>query len=356
MLIYIISMLLCYIFLWFSKHTENKWKKNTLILCSFLILFLVSALRYNVGTDYANYTKWFNDIQGFSFHYINFGFNAVIFFIKLFSHNAQWLFAISSLLILSCVYYAAVQNEKEYDMVLYLFVALGFYFSTLNGIRQWIAIGIFMVAYQYIIKKDFKKYTLLVLLASLFHTTAIFLIPIYFWLNAKVRDKTKIIAIILSIVLFKFINLYKLMALFLKVCLPSFYWRYIAAGVDLSKGVGSFLPFLLCVGMFIFYLLFSKKFLEKMPEELFEQKKNLSYILTIFSIMNTVNNLFSRFSLYFIPMIIFLLPDVYLIIDEKYKKYAKILIIICGVIFLTVNTLLKNSNGPLPYSWIFSNL
>jgi len=52
MLVYVIVALLSYFLLLLSKKTNDSKKKNILITISFLIVFLVSALRVNVGTDY----------------------------------------------------------------------------------------------------------------------------------------------------------------------------------------------------------------------------------------------------------------------------------------------------------------
>ena len=63
MLIYVILALLNYYLLMLSKKTKDKKKKTILISISFLTVFLVSALRVNVGTDYQSYVNWFNEID-----------------------------------------------------------------------------------------------------------------------------------------------------------------------------------------------------------------------------------------------------------------------------------------------------
>ncbi len=352
MLVYIIVAILSYIFLNCSKKFKNK-TRNLLIFASFLILFLVSALRVNVGTDYLSYRDWFEDISMPSFGYVNFLFNNLIYIIKLFTDNSQIFFAVTSFLILAMVYIANVNNNKEYDMSLFLFVTLGFYFSTFNGIRQWIAISLFMVAYHFAIKKDFKNYALLIIIASLFHVTAILLLPFYLLVNTKLSDKTKFITIVIVIFLFKILNLESIMIFLLKEFATTYYWRYILSGVDLSQGVGSPFPILLSGGMFLYYVIFKNQFVNKIGSDKYEQNKYLCFIITVFAIINTVNNLFSRFALYFIPMITTILPDFYAIFDKKWTRVIKVLIIIGGIVFMIVNTTLKNSNNPLPYNSIF---
>lgn len=353
MLLYVIVALLSYVFLNRSKVAKTKKGKIILILSSFMLLFFVSAFRVNVGTDYLSYKEWFNSISEPSFGYVNFCFNNLIYIIKLFTNNSQYFFAATSFLILSIIYMVNIDEKKDYDMSLFLFIALGFYFSTFNGIRQWIAVALFMWAYKFAIKKDLKKYVILILVASLFHITALLLLPFYFVFNFKIKDKIKLIIVAIFLFVFKFLSFESIIAFLLENFAITFYYRYISSGVDLSQGVGSPFPILLSGGMLLYYIIFKSKFLKNMSNEMYEQNKHLCFIITIFAIINTVNNLFSRFALYFIPMLITLLPDSYAIFDKKWTRIMKVLIIVVGIAFMIINTTLKNSNNPLPYNSIF---
>lgn len=354
MLIYVILALLNYYLLMLSKKTKDKKKKTILISISFLTVFLVSALRVNVGTDYQSYVNWFNEIDQFSFHYTNFLFNNMIFIIKLITNNPQCLFVITSFIILILIYTYAIEEFEDYDMALFLFIVLGFYFSTFNGIRQWLAIAVFMFSFKYIKQKELIKYLGCIIVASLFHITSLLLIPAYFLFKLNIKDRYKMIIIGASFIIFKLVNFNGLIAFICKKVAFSFYVRYFASGVDLTQSVGSFLPIILSFGMFMYYILFKKNIIEKITFEKYERNKTLCFYIVIFAITNTVNNLFSRFSYYFIPFIIFLLPDFFVIFNGKYNKIMKLLVVVFGVVFMVINTLLKNSNNPLPYLSIFS--
>lgn len=355
MQVYVIMTICCLVLLFCSRIVNEKKKKYVLILLSFMSIFIVSALRVDVGTDYRSYVDWFDNVTEISFGYTNFLFNNIIFIIKVFSKNSQWLFVISSLMILGLVFLSVIEQKNEYDMSLYLFIVLGFYFATMNGIRQWLAISLFMYSYKFIIKKDFLRYSVCIIIASLFHISAITLLPFYFIINFIVNDKWKIIISCIFVILFNFINFNYLLEKILFVFAPSFYARYISSGVNLSLNVGSPLPILLSGGMLAYYMLFNNKYKKNMNVELYERHKHLCFIILLFAIINTVNNLFSRYAAYFIPMIIFILPDFYLIIPGKWKKIVKISIFIIGIAFIVINTIQKNSNGPLPYTSIFNN-
>lgn len=351
MLVYVIAALLTYFILFISKKVENKYIKTGLVLVSFTILFLISALRVDVGTDYKSYVSWFNSVTTFPVGFTNFSFNLCIYIIKIFSNEYQLLFIVTSFLILFTIYYTVVSRYDEYDMILFLFIILGYYFSTFNGIRQWIATAIFMYSYKYIINKQFIKFCLCIFIASSFHITAVLLLPCYFLFHFKVKDFYKIFILVGCLIFFKVYDFNNLLATLLKIFSETFYLRYIASGTNLSIGVGSFLPVILNSGMLVYYMIFKNRFKNM---ENYEENKQLCFLLCFFSILNTTNNLFSRFALYFIPMIIFLLPDFYYFFTKKAKTIFKILIICFGIAFMVINTTLKNSNNPLPYNNVFN--
>ncbi len=356
MLIYLIAIILSILLLFLSKKTNNTNLKRICIALSFLSIFVVSALRYNVGSDYLTYEKWFNKINSLSFKYADFAFVNLIFFIKLFTNNSQFLFVVTSFIILFFIFVSAFRYKDDYDLIIFLFLSLGFYFSTFNGIRQWIAASIFMYSFKYIEEKKFIKYAILVFCSSLFHMSALLLIPCYFIFSHNYKDKTKIILLSILIVFSKVVNPYQLLAVIFKIFLPLYYQRYVVGNFSINQNHGTFMPVLLNGGMLVYYYIFKSRFLKIYSVQKYEKKKNMAFILTIFAILNTINYIFSRISaIYFIPMIIFLIPDVYKIFGVKIQKVIKLIIIVVGLLYITINTTVKNSNDVLPYKTIFDN-
>lgn len=355
MLLYISVMIISFAFLNLSKRFNDKFKKYAFITLAFIPLFLVSALRYNVGSDFASYQNWFNINNGVYLKYPDFAFRNLIFIIKMFTNNSQWLFVISSFLILFFVFKAARKNNDEYDMIIFLFVALGFYFSSFNGVRQWIASSIFLCSYRFILDKKLFKYLLCIIGASLFHVSALVLLPFYFVFNIKIKDEFKYIILISAIIFFNFVDMYELIATILKLYFKTLYFRYVIGGThDIMQNSGTYFPVLLSVGMLSYYIIFKGRFRKIYTECEYNQKKNCCFVISIMAILNTVNYLFSRISaIYFLPLIIFLLPDVYKIFNGKFKIFTKALIVIVGILYLTINTLIKNSHDVLPYNSIF---
>ena len=71
-----------------------------------------------------------------------------------------------------------------------------------NPMRNAIAVGLFMLSIRFIIEKDLRKYLLMILLATSFHASAVFMIPMYWLLDKRVSTKLYVILFLLINILF----------------------------------------------------------------------------------------------------------------------------------------------------------
>lgn len=83
-------------------------------------------------------------------------------------------------LLASTLYATAIYRlSKDPALSLFLFIAFGFFVFHMNGLRQGLALGVYMHAIPTILKGQFGRYVILVLIAAMFHKTAYFLLPLY---------------------------------------------------------------------------------------------------------------------------------------------------------------------------------
>lgn len=150
---------------------------------SLLVVSLFAGLRYFVGIDYEAYTFIFNSIVGSQ---IEPAFRLINFIIFLLGLNVQFVFLISSLITFSLFYKGIKRNSSNVVLSIFLLLFCGFFIESLNIIRQYIAISIFFYSIRYIIEKNLLKYSVLIVLATSFHYSAIFLIFAYFLLNKNI--------------------------------------------------------------------------------------------------------------------------------------------------------------------------
>lgn len=98
------------------------------------------------------------------------------------------------------VIYVFRKYSDNYLLSLYIFVASAVPLAwMMNGLRQFAAVTIIFGATPFIIKKDYKKVIPIILIASLFHQTAIIMLPIVFIAQGKAWNKKTIFLIIAAI-------------------------------------------------------------------------------------------------------------------------------------------------------------
>lgn len=362
-----------------GKNREIK-KTETGIL-SFLPLFLLSALRWNTGTDtYHTYTpqyygmiwsntghlssaqkSWINDswnhlierpdnIRGFYNilqYYVNesshtsFLFRLLEYPLVHFNMDVQWLYIITSAIILGLIFASIYRQSVNVSLAIFFFVATSNYFLSLNIIAQYIAIGLCLFACEYAEKRKPVKFFLLVAVAIGFHTSAFVFLPVYFLKKINIRPLWcfGLIAVCLagSPVLFRLIETV------VKISAPK-YARYFSDQPEFETVYFAIGLFTLIVGSYYF-----------------EKCKNMPYF-KIWYYMNVLGMMalafsgqvpfMKRINYYFSAPLFMLLP---LLINaeenEKKRNLLKWGLILLFVLETVVAVFIMNKNEVMPYTF-----
>lgn len=241
MAVYLISFALCLALIAYSEKKKLSVFLGFSVL-ALLIPCLVAAFRsQEIGTDVMVYVKpltqsaivsknlkeffncyWFLEWRNLYAMDYDIGFSMVVYAVSKATHSLPAvLFAIQALMIVP-VYIALARNRKKMPvwigMAIYLLL---FYNSTLNMMRQWVAMAFLILAFQMFLER--KGYLTLVfaVVACLFHSTAVIAIPVYmlYWLlwlpkdrclqqgNLKVRISTVLAVIIFFVGILVIMNL-----------------------------------------------------------------------------------------------------------------------------------------------------
>lgn len=160
-----------------NLSTKNTEKIRKCIAYFFLIF--ITSFRYNVGWDYLTYYNFLEKPGGAPY----FEPAVRLFYYIAQFFNAPWiLFAIFFILTMLFILLGIRErSSNEYESVI-IFMAL-FYFESMNIIRQFLAIAILFYAFKYVKSKRLICYVIWVFVASLVHTSAWFVIPVYFIYN-----------------------------------------------------------------------------------------------------------------------------------------------------------------------------
>lgn len=142
-----------------------------------LILTVIAIIRYDVGWDYWNYYTIVDDVILAGLVHFE------PFFLLLCLPAIYWsepflLFLLSGLIIYPLAFYSFKKLSVSPSLSLIIYVGL-FYLISCSIIRQAIAVSICLYAYKYVQEKSFVKFFFIILLATLFHYSAIVSLIIY---------------------------------------------------------------------------------------------------------------------------------------------------------------------------------
>lgn len=160
------------------KVDKGRVKRSILIILSALGPLVISVLRYGIGTDYFHtYIPEFNYIASYGKNRsYEIGFYLLNKFISIFTKDAQWLIAVTSILFIFLVYKEVYKEANYYTISLLIFFLSYSYFVSMNNIRQSLASAILLLATFALIHGKRIWFVVWVFLAGLIHQSAYILI------------------------------------------------------------------------------------------------------------------------------------------------------------------------------------
>lgn len=170
---------------YFIGSLYNRSPKVILFFLVFIFV-LFSGIRYDVGVDYFAYKNLYEsvlyygniELADLGREDLEVGFVwlcHVLAFIK--SPYAIFFMACAAIQIIP-IFYAFRNESYLFRYIIFLMIASGQYFFFMNGMRQGIAFSFFVCALSFLKDKKWLWVVIYIYLASLFHTSIIFLIPI----------------------------------------------------------------------------------------------------------------------------------------------------------------------------------
>lgn len=178
-----------------EKNKLNRQGLIYIIICV-LILSIFSGMRgINVGADTRNYVT-----------HIRYGFEKVnsyrnepgLYFIirisQIFIQNVNFTLVLIALTINGLIFLRlwTMRNSVSLSYSTFTYLTL-FYLHTFSGIRQWLAISIVFYATYYLFENKYILFLISILLATLFHKSALIMLPIMLIFMIVFKEKNKIL-------------------------------------------------------------------------------------------------------------------------------------------------------------------
>jgi hypothetical protein len=161
---------------------SRKQTWNTILMfCIFCLLAGVSACRIAVGNDYWVYTQNFELIAQGRKVASEIGFNFIAWLIQwIFGYRAYLpIFGLYSLVTVFFFVKAIHVLSTWYAASLFLLLANGYYFASLNNVRYYLVLTIALYSIPYLLNRAYFKFVALILIAALFHMSVLLVLPVY---------------------------------------------------------------------------------------------------------------------------------------------------------------------------------
>ena len=370
--------------------TDRTARIQRLILAAaFIMLFLFSAVRWNVGTDtWHTYTPeylamkaqdtmltteeeqivdncfrvWCRFEKGTSVENAKLLTHkeAISFYAKSSSHTAvgfrvmerlllflgadvQWLYVVTSAFVLVFVFASIRRQSTTPLLALVMFILTGSFFLSLNIVAQFMAISVCLYACTFAQQRKPLPFFLLIVLAACFHISALVFIPVYFLpkLNIKPYWCMIVIAVFLAGARFCFPFLERTVT-----AVAPAYARYFTKDVDFE-----WIFFAIGLAVFAVGTWYYPRGKDRPYYRLWYYANVLGLIALCFSghipYMKRINYYFAAPHFLFLPLV--------LECEEKHvwRRMITVVMIVFFFVETFVATGLMNKNGTLPYQMFF---
>ena len=169
---------------------QAKIKKNVSAFFS-ILMALIAGLRWKTGTDWEPYHSLFQNITFenlFTIKHHEIGYKLFNLFVKTIWNNYTFFLLVLSFVAVFLVYWSIVESKTNSIIAIQFFYTNYFLAHYLGSNRRIIAIGLGLCAIILVNKSKKKQAFLFILLAMLFHRTAVVLFVIFFIPQKKIPD------------------------------------------------------------------------------------------------------------------------------------------------------------------------
>lgn len=298
-----------------SRFTKKQNQKPIFIffILIMMIFIIISAFRDGIG-DTSMYKHTYNLVAQGTVGKDGYE-KGFIFFLTILtqiSMDPQFMLIITSIITQGINIWFLRKYSSYFELELFMYIASGYFLTTMNGIRQAMAASIMLLGTRFLIERKFIPYLILTLVMSSIHSSALVMIPVYFIVNNDNWSKNfvKTIGIMLIVTLFGGVIMniaFKLLA----GTKFGTYSEFDEGGANIVRVVVAMVP------VFMAYIQRDKL------REIFPQCDifvNLAIVNMFIMSLSLYNWIFARMTYYFIPYTFVLLPYIIKSIDIKEQR------------------------------------
>ena len=313
------------------------------LILMFLVLFALSACRLNVGNDYAKYVEFMHLINCDAYVPTEFGFNGIVKLLYAISgfENYLLVFAFFAFFTVLLFLAAIYKQADSFGFSFFLFMAFGYYFQSFNTVRYYLALAIALYVIPYVLKKEWGKFILLILLGATLHKSVLVVIPLYFLASVNWKKWQLLLAAVFCSTFFFLQDFYLKVVVFL-------YPTY--EDTEYLEGGTSYVNIARCLAVLLLALFCYRRCIKENVRNRFYFYCNLGALAMY--VCCSFLPIISRIGYYLTITHIFFLPALLDSIEnEKLKKLLKAGVIGAGILYFAMFMKRAGADGLriLPY-------
>ena len=337
----------------FNAYAFRK-KKKLAIAMSLLPFFVVSAIRFDVGTDYMyryvpDYYSIYNgkDVTSLEILFKLF-YRICIFFV---GNRYQIVFIITSFVINGLIFWVIYKYSKNVYLSILLYFITGYFFQSMNVVRQYVDMAILLAGHQLVVEKKYMKWSILCIFAVFIHTSSLICFLLIFINQIKEINLKVLIGFVISYLLFeKTIN---------GAVAKIIYMTRFGGYYDTKFGGQSISVIQIVTNLVLYLFMWYSYMIKKGNDEVEDRDRlflNIQATAIIVTILGNIIMLFSRMTYYFQIFQLVSIPNFLAAYKNKLnKKIITILIIALFAALFIRSNILNNYNEVLPYKTFLFN-
>ena len=323
----------------------SKKKAKILLMIIMLVLIVFAGFRFEVGVDFNSYVRIFERKRWSTTNEP--GFMLLVDIFGYLKAKPQFVFLALAIIMQFLVYKIISKFSVNYWLSILIYLTIApLYLATFNGIRQFLAVALFISMINLIEKKRFIFFLICTVFGALFfHLSIVIIIPVYFILQMNFTINNKLLIIISVIIGSFFINY--LIGL-------TFYGDYLTHVRKTPISIGTYIFFVFSMSLIIF----ESKLGDFKHKKLFLGINFLSFLTLLLVILQDKGimiQMFMRLNSYFFFIYILLIPV--LISQFKDQGLKVLLMFFLFVILLSyyLRTIIMKGEGYMlvPYKFNF---
>lgn len=307
------------------------------------LAFFFTAFRFNIGWDYLAYYQTIENNR--STNIVNNGelFNNVLVDLSRWLNMTNLYFFISTAIIFGLIFYTVFKYSRDHWLsIIFFFTFPLFYLNSLSVIRTFMALAVTVYAFQFLVKRRFLPYLLLVVLASFFHRSSLIALIFY-------------PAVLIDITIPRMVFLLAttpLASLLMTVVIHQFFPRYIVYLNDTSNREGTKAIFVFVI-LGVISLSIRDRIIEDDPVA--RLAFNLFFIgLCIYLFFFQQGTLGHRLSLYGTIYSLLLIPKIVSLFPSEKDVLILNILIYSACILMFLYTIYVSAAAYIPYQMIWS--